>query len=68
MRNRICLKIPKKEITYLTKIMEGYDNLGVVSTIDPKEGLVMIHITPDTRDTVREILHHLPFVTDINED
>jgi uncharacterized protein (UPF0218 family) len=48
--------------------MEGYDNLGVVSTIDPKEGLVMIHITPDTRDTVREILHHLPFVTDINED
>lgn len=68
MRNRICLKIPKKEITYLTKIMEGYDNLGVVSTIDPKEGLVKIHITPDTRDAVRKILQHLPFVTDIMED
>lgn len=62
MENKIFLKIPTKEITYLTKIIEGYDNLGVVSTIDAREGRVVIHLTPDTRPEIMEIISRLPFV------
>ena len=60
--HEIYVKIPKNEISFLTKIFEGYDNLGVVSTIDRVEGLVVIRITPDTEADVRKILQNLSFV------
>lgn len=63
--NKIVLKIPKKEISFLTKIMEGYNHQGIVSTVDSKEGLVVIHHTPDTKSTVLEIIKNLPFVEKI---
>lgn len=66
--SRIFLRIPRKEITLLTKIIESYDNIGVVSTIDSVKGLVMIHITPDTRGTVLEIVKELSFVEEIWEE
>ncbi len=65
MKDRIILKIPKREITFLTKIIEGYDNLGIVSTIDPSEGLVMIRLTPDTEPIIRQILAELPFIEEM---
>ena len=68
MKDRILLKIPRKEITYLTKIIEGYDNIGIVSTIERNAGLVMIRLTPDTEPIIRSILAELPFVEEIHED
>lgn len=65
MENKIYLKVPKREITYLTKIIEGFDNLGVVSTINAQEGRVMIHLTPDTRAEIMGIIANLPFVEEI---
>lgn len=65
MENKVYLTIPKREITYLTKIIEGFDNLGVVSTIDAEEGRVMIHLTPDTRAEILKIIAELPFVEDV---
>lgn len=66
MENKVYLKIPKREITYLTKIIEGFDNLGVVSTIDAQEGRVMIHLTPDTRAEILNIIAQLPFVEEVH--
>lgn len=66
--SRIYLRIPRKEITLLTKIIESYDNIGVVSTVDSAGGMVMIHITPDTRGIVMEIIKELPFVEEIWEE
>ena len=68
MNDKILLKIPRKEITYLTKIIESYDNIGVVSTIERNEGLVMIRLTPDTEPIIRSILAELPFVEEIAEE
>lgn len=62
MENEIVLKIPRKEISFLTKIIEGYDNLGVVSTLDKQEGLVVVRVTPDTEAEIREILGRLSFI------
>lgn len=66
--NRIYLRIPRKDITLLTKIIESYDNLGVVSTVNAAEGLVLIHLTPDTKETVMEILSELSFIEEIREE
>lgn len=61
MKSEIFIKVPTRKIAFLTKIIEGYDNLGVVSTIDPDEGIVRIMATPNTLITVRNILESLPF-------
>ncbi|NLK52663.1 MAG: DUF4911 domain-containing protein, partial [Syntrophomonadaceae bacterium] len=42
------------------RIIEGYDGLGIVSTIDPGQGLVVVWVTPDTQDEVTHILHFFP--------
>jgi len=58
----IRVKVPREKISFLTKIIEGYDHLGVVSTLDPQRGLVTVRVTPDTAAEVRAILAGLPFV------
>lgn len=48
-------------IDMLTKLIEAYDHLGIVSTLDRTSGQVVIRVTPDTWLEVMEILRHLPF-------
>ncbi|PKM88552.1 MAG: DUF4911 domain-containing protein [Firmicutes bacterium HGW-Firmicutes-12] len=62
MINEIFLRIPRNKIAFLTKIIEGYDNLGVVTTIDPTQGVVVVRVTPDTEAEISEILSNLDFV------
>jgi hypothetical protein len=45
----------------LTKVVEAYDNLGIVSTLDQASGMVIIRVTQDTWAEMLEILHNLPF-------
>jgi len=66
-KSEIYVKIPRKEISFLTKIIEGHDNLGVVSTVCPESGLAVIRITPDTADDIRKVLAGLSFVEEIAE-
>lgn len=49
----------------LGKLIEAFDNLGILSTIDPVQGLVVIRVTPDTCPEVENILAHLPFPVSI---
>lgn len=65
MDNKLLLRVSRKEITLLTKIIESYDNMGVVSTLDPQQGLVVIHLTPDTEPVIRSILAELNFIEEI---
>ncbi len=43
----------------MNRILEGYEYLGVMTTIDPKSGLTMIRSTADTAPVVRELLMSL---------
>jgi hypothetical protein len=45
----------------LTRLIEAYDHLGIVSTMDQASGKVVIRVTPDTWPEIIEILQHLPF-------
>lgn len=66
-KSEIYVKVLKKDISFLTKIIEGYDNLGIVSTVSPAKGLAVIRITPDTEADIRKVLANLPFVEEITE-
>ncbi|CVK19626.1 DUF4911 domain-containing protein [Sporomusa sphaeroides] len=56
----ICIQVEPKDVNFVNRIMEGYEYLGVVSTLDRKAGILIIRATPDTVGDVREILAHLP--------
>lgn len=57
----IYVQVNPQDIDLLTKFIEAYENLGIVSTIDQKLGKVIIRGTTDTRADLLEILKHLPF-------
>lgn len=56
----IYIQIEPKYVNYVNRIMEGYEYLGVVSTLDRQKGILLIRVTPDTTKEVREILAHIP--------
>lgn len=48
------------DVNYVNRIMEGYEHLGVVTTLDRARGVLMVRATADTKAEAREILAHLP--------
>ncbi len=65
MTSEILAKVNPENIDMLTKLIEAYDNLGIVSTVDRHQGLVIIRGTEDTYPELEEILRHLPFPIEI---
>ena len=51
--------MPPTDTNYVNRILEGYEYLGVMTTINPKSGLTMIRSTADTAPVVRELLMSL---------
>lgn len=60
MTDSIFILVAPRDINYVNRIMEGYEYLGMVSTLDRQEGLLIIRATADTRTQVLEILANLP--------
>ncbi len=65
IRDEIYARVAVKDIDLLTKIIEAYEHLGIVSTISQKEGTVVIRGTADTRPELIDILNTLPFPVEI---
>lgn len=57
----IYIQVEPRLVNYVNRIMEGYEYLGVVSTLDRSKGILVIRTTPDTTGEVQDILAHLPF-------
>lgn len=60
MHEQILIRIDVKYINYLNRIMEGYEYLGVVTTVKDRVGVLRIRVTPDTYREVQDILENLP--------
>lgn len=60
MSDIIHVRLDPTHINYVNRIMEGYEYLGVVTTVDRSEGIVAIRVTPDTLNDVKTILANLP--------
>lgn len=50
------IQTKKEDIDFINKIMEAYEGIGVVRTLNPKEGLIKIITTSDFKDVAKEII------------
>ena len=63
----VYFQIERKETNYVNRILEGYEYLGVMTTVN-KDGLCMVRSTPDTRELAIAVLQSLPIqVTVLNK-
>ena len=62
---RVYIEIPPEAVNYINRIIEGYEYLGILTTLDPKRATCQINSTADTRDIVIDVLTHL---TDVDVD
>ncbi|HEX3010982.1 MAG TPA: DUF4911 domain-containing protein [Syntrophomonadaceae bacterium] len=58
---KIYAVLAPEKIDMLSKLIEGFEGLGIVSTIDQHKGLVLIRTTADTAEDLLEVLKHMPF-------
>lgn len=62
----IWIEVHGSQIHYLNRILEGHEYLGVLTTLDPKKGIARIRTTPDVKEDVLKVLHHLPFEVSVS--
>ena len=53
------IETEKKHIDFINKIIEAYEGVGVVRTLDPHKGLLTIITTSHYIDFAREIIRDL---------
>ena len=52
-------RVDRRTIAYLKFIIESYDNLALVTTVDSREGVVELQVPPGCEATVRELMADL---------
>lgn len=57
----VYFRILPSEMTFVMRIIEGYEYLGVVTALDGKEGIGFVRTTADTAAMTKSILQSLPF-------
>ena len=55
----VYIQINPHDVNYVNRILESYEYLGVLTTLDPTKGICCIHSTADTKDDVRHVLASL---------
>lgn len=68
MKDQLYAIVKPEKIDILTKLIEAYDHLAVVSTLDRSRGLVIMRATEDSCRELEEILAHLPFPIEVFDD
>lgn len=52
-------RVDRRKIALMRFIMEAYDGVGLLSTVDPESGLVVIHIPPGREVEIEYIISDL---------
>lgn len=55
----VYIEIDPHDVNYVNRILESYEYLGVLTTLDTRRAVCCIHSTADTKNEVREILYGL---------
>lgn len=55
----VYFEVRPTDVNYVNRILEGYEYLGVLTTINTKRSTCVVNSTADTRDEVIDILTHL---------
>jgi hypothetical protein len=56
---RWVVELDTKDISYIVGIFEGYDEFGIVRTLDAKRGHIELLLSPDYVEDVRKLLESL---------
>jgi len=57
--SRWQLRVNRRDIAFLKFILEGYDGLAQLTTVDPLMGRLALMIVPGCEETVRRLLDDL---------
>jgi hypothetical protein len=53
------LRVDRREICFLKFVLEAYDGIATLTTIDARQGVVMLRIAPGCDDDVEAVLRDL---------
>jgi len=56
---RHIFRVDRHEINYLRVTIESYDGMAVVRTVDPKEALIEIQMSPGCEKWIFELINSL---------
>ena len=59
LTSEYIFRVVREEINYIRTIVESYDGMAVVRTIDPREALISVMIAPGCEELVIELLDDL---------
>lgn len=62
---KVYARVEPDKIIQIDRIFEGHSGLGIVSTIDGKSGLIVVHVTPDTKSEAIEVLKQIPWEVEV---
>lgn len=63
---RLLLRAPRQNIVRLCSLLEGYEGIAVLRTIDPAQGLLELLVAPAFHCTARELLQSLASEMDLD--
>lgn len=52
----IFLSVRRSDIAYIKFIVESYEGVGIIRTIDPHAALIVILVAPDFAEVARDIV------------
>jgi hypothetical protein len=61
------LRLERKDIAYIKFILEGYEGIALVTTIDDFESIIQLTIVPDFESDVEMLLTALKKEVDFSE-
>jgi hypothetical protein len=62
---RLLLQAPRRNIVLLRGIIEGYEGVAILRTVNATQGLLELLVAPAFHDTVRDLLHALTHDMDL---
>ncbi|MGB5422127.1 MAG: DUF4911 domain-containing protein [Desulfobacterales bacterium] len=52
-------RVDRREIAYIKFVIESYDGVGLLSTVEPQSGLIAIRIPPGCEELIDDIISDL---------
>ena len=65
--HEIYLRVRRQDIAYIKFIVESYEVLGVVRTVDPREAVIVLLVLEDSIELAREVLAALAGEVEMEE-
>ena len=65
--NEIYLRVSRRDIAYIKFIVESYELLGIIRTVDPAAAVIVLLVLEDSLPLAREVLGALAEEVDLEE-